>query len=200
MIRSGRVEQSDYLCSLIRSGVALPDIASHVEKFVNADPELLQLSQEIMRSNDEFSPPSPGAKRTIEDRIRPQSLILPPISMSAYPWTTLASDEVFSHLLSIYFTWEQPCLQFIDKTAFLADMKATDVSRPNTFCSSLLVSALLAQACVSRPFSAPLSLVSTNLVLIASSSLVSAQNVKPFEHAFSARRKSVWSTSAGELR
>jgi hypothetical protein len=150
VIRSGQSERTDYLCHLIRSNAALPDLASHVENSLNADPELLQLSQEIMRSNDEQSQGSPSSKRSNEDRIRPQSLLLPPIPMFAHPWTTLASDEVVSHLLSIYFTWEQPCLQFIDKTAFLADMKAADTSRPNGFCSSLLVSALLAQACVSR--------------------------------------------------
>ena len=102
-----------------------------------------------MRLDEEQSQGSTGLRKAKEDRIRPQSLILPPISQLAYPWTTLASDEVVSHLLSLYFTWEQPCLQFIDKIAFLTDMKAGEGARPNSFCSPLLVSALLAQACVS---------------------------------------------------
>lgn len=151
IIQSGQHEKTEYLCHLIRSDAALPDLAGHVEDSVNADPELLQLSQQIMRSNEEHSQGPAGSRKSNEDRIRPQSLLLPPITVFAHPWTTLASDEVVSHLLSLYFTWEQPCLQFIDKTAFLVDMKAGETSRLDGFCSSLLVSALLAQACVSWP-------------------------------------------------
>jgi hypothetical protein len=146
-IKSGQSEKTDYLLDLIRTDGALPDLASYIETSVNTDPDLAQLSQEIMHSNEEHSPASPSFKRSSDDRIRPQSLLLPPIAMSAHPWTTLAPDEVFSHLMSLYFTWEQPCLQFIDKTAFLAEMKAGDTT--NSCCSPLLVSAVLAQACVS---------------------------------------------------
>lgn len=125
---------------------------THIEQSVKADPELSQLSQNILRATDESSLGPVGLRRSDEERIRPQSLILPPITVLAHPWTTLASDEVVSHLLSLYFTWEQPCLQFVDKNAFLADMKTGEPYRRDGFCSSLLVSALLAQACVSQPF------------------------------------------------
>lgn len=148
IIQAGQPERSEYLCDLIRTKIGLSDLATHVENSVNADPELLQLSQEIMRSNEEQSQGSIGSRKNNEDRIRPQSLLLPPITILAHPWTTLASNEVVSHLLSLYFTWEQPCLQFIDKTAFLADMKDGQNSRTEGFCSPVLVSALLAQACV----------------------------------------------------
>jgi hypothetical protein len=150
IIRSARPERTDYLCDLIRSNVPLPDLATHIESSVDADPEIFDLSQQIMRANEDHSQGLAGDRKSMEDRIRPQSLLLPPIAMFAHPWTTLASDEVVSHLLSLYFTWEQPCLQFIDKTAFLADLKAGEISRTNGFCSPVLVSALLAQACVSN--------------------------------------------------
>jgi hypothetical protein len=130
--------------------VAQVEIAAH------ANPDILHLShqivQSLLQSSDENAQPSIESSRANEDRIQPQSLLLPPIVVLAHPWTTLASDEVVSHLLSLYFTWEQPCLQFIEKDAFLADMKAGNSSqsaRPDGFCSSLLVSTLLAQACVS---------------------------------------------------
>jgi hypothetical protein len=151
IIQSGQSERTEYLCDLIRSNASLPDLATHLENSANADPELHELSQYIMRSNDDPFQGPPDVQRSNEDRIRPQSLLLPPIAVLAHPWTTLASDEVVSHLVSLYFTWEQPCLQFIDKTAFLVDMKAGENSRPGGFCSPLLVSALLAQACVSLP-------------------------------------------------
>lgn len=147
-----RTNEGAQLCDLVRSDVSLPDLATHVEDSVSADPEILQFSQQIMRSSDESCHGPSATQQTNEDRIRPQSLLLPPIAIQAHPWTTLASDEVVSHLLSIYFTWEQPCLQFIDKTAFLADMKDGECSNTEGFCSPMLVSALLAQACV-RPAS-----------------------------------------------
>lgn len=105
-----------------------------------------------MRSTDEQSQATGASKRAIEERITPQYLLLPPITVVANPWTTLASDEVVSHLVSLYFTWEQPCLQFVDKNAFVEDMKIGQTTRRDGFCSSLLVSALLAQACVSCLF------------------------------------------------
>ena len=149
IIHSGQPERPDYLCDLIRSNTPLLDLAAYVKNVINADPELLQLSQQIMRSSDGPSQSPAAIGGAAEERIRLQSLQLP-ISLAAYPWTNLASDEVVSHLVSLYFTWEQPCVQFIDKNAFLADMKAADVSRSDGFCSPLLVSALLAQACVSH--------------------------------------------------
>lgn len=149
IIQSGQPDKTDYLCDLIRSNAALPELGAHIEHAVNADPDILHLSQQIMHSNDEQGHAQTNARRSNEDRIRPQSLLLPPITAHAHPWTTLASDEVVSHLLSLYFTWEQPCLQFIDKAAFISDIKAGRNSREDGFCSPLLVSALLAHACVS---------------------------------------------------
>jgi hypothetical protein len=161
VIQSGQSERTEYLCDLIRSNVSLADLATYLEDSVNTDPELHELSHQIMRSNDEKPQGPPEIYRSNEDRIRPQSLLLPPIAVLAHPWTTLASDEVVSHLVSLYFTWEQPCLQFIDKTAFLVDMKSGENLRAAGFCSPLLVSAMLAQACVSLP---SLSLCSVHLI------------------------------------
>lgn len=151
IIQSAQPDRIDYLCNLVRSNATISDLAAHIESSLNANSEVLELSQQIMRLNEEQTQGPTGSRRSNEDRIRPQSLLLPPIAQFAYPWTPLASDEVVSHLLSLYFTWEQPCLQLIDKTAFLTDMKAGEDARPNSFCSPLLLSALLAQACVSQP-------------------------------------------------
>lgn len=135
-----------------------------------------------MQANDDSSQGPAGSKRSNDERIRPQSLLLPPIAVLAHPWTTLASDEVVSHLVSLYFTWEQPCLQFVDKNAFVADMKIGEPTRRGGFCSSLLVSALLAQACVGRPSwkldtVLPIDLVADSF----SSSSASARSVRTFE-------------------
>jgi hypothetical protein len=190
-IQSGQSERTEYLCDLIRSKASLADLAKYLEDAAIADPELHELSQQIMRSNDEQPQGPPDMYISNEDRIRPQSLLLPPIAVLAHPWTTLASDEVVSHLVSLYFTWEQPCLQFIDKTAFLVDMKSGENPRPAGFCSALLVSAMLAQACVSPP---SLSLCSVRLIdpaLIAKiSSSANVSSVRVFELASSEKPRS----------
>ncbi|KAL4979622.1 hypothetical protein BDW66DRAFT_157092 [Aspergillus desertorum] len=58
-------------------------------------------------------------------------------------WTSLIDDDVASHLLSFYFTWENPTWQLIDQTLFLHDLE----HRRTRFCSSLLVHTLLFFGC-----------------------------------------------------
>lgn len=61
-------------------------------------------------------------------------------------WTTVISDNVLLRkLLEIYFVHDYPYFTFFHKDFFLDDM-ATGRTR---FCSSLLVNAVLAAACVS---------------------------------------------------
>lgn len=62
-------------------------------------------------------------------------------------WTTVTDDsELIAHLLSLYFVWEHPIFTLIDRDLFLEDLVAE--RRRSTFCSDLLVNAILALACV----------------------------------------------------
>jgi len=64
----------------------------------------------------------------------------------ASTWTTVISDDqLMSRLLSSFFQFEFPPFQFFHKDLFLDDL----VSGRTRFCSSLLVNAILACACVS---------------------------------------------------
>ncbi|KAF7162843.1 hypothetical protein CNMCM5623_007965 [Aspergillus felis] len=49
-------------------------------------------------------------------------------------WTSLVDDEVASHLLSLYFAWENPIWQLVDQHLFLRDL----ASGSKRFCSPLL--------------------------------------------------------------
>ena len=60
-------------------------------------------------------------------------------------WTSLVEDDVASHLLSFYFTWENPTWYLIDKELFFHDLE----TRATRFCSPLLVNVLLLFGCVS---------------------------------------------------
>ncbi|KAL2834147.1 hypothetical protein BJY01DRAFT_224420 [Aspergillus pseudoustus] len=68
----------------------------------------------------------------------------PPIRVTSIQhWTSLVDDDVASHLLSLYFTWENPTWQLVDQPQFVHDLE-----RGRTrFCSSLLVHTLLFFGC-----------------------------------------------------
>jgi hypothetical protein len=57
-------------------------------------------------------------------------------------WTSVVTDEVASHLFSIYFTWE--VWHLVEAKIFLRDLNAGQTE----FCSPLLVNAVLCVACV----------------------------------------------------
>ncbi|KAK6540280.1 hypothetical protein TWF694_009091 [Orbilia ellipsospora] len=64
------------------------------------------------------------------------------------PWTTVTTnDEFVSHLIQLYFTWEAPVYDLVEKDLFLADMRAGDPETAS-YCSPLLVNAMLAAACL----------------------------------------------------
>ncbi|OGM39685.1 C6 transcription factor [Aspergillus bombycis] len=58
-------------------------------------------------------------------------------------WTLLANNDTASHLLSLYFMWENPTWQLIDKDLFVRDLE----SGHGKFCSALLVTVLLFFGC-----------------------------------------------------
>lgn len=64
----------------------------------------------------------------------------------AKPWTRVTdSDEMVSHLISLFFTWDHPCLQVLDQSIFLAYMNSDTAS---AFCTPFLVNCILALAIV----------------------------------------------------
>lgn len=75
-----------------------------------------------------------------------------PIKVPAKPWTAVTDDDdLVSHLVSLYFTWDYPVNAFLDQDVFLKYMGAPGGTGPREgeFCSAFLVNALLSNACVS---------------------------------------------------
>ncbi|KAK6496945.1 hypothetical protein TWF481_001926 [Arthrobotrys musiformis] len=68
----------------------------------------------------------------------------PFFDLDAAPWTTVTDDnELVSHLISSYATWDGNALHFFDMDIFLEGMEKRD----HNFCSSILVNSILAMAC-----------------------------------------------------
>lgn len=73
-----------------------------------------------------------------------------PCKVPAKPWTTVTEDDdLVSHLISLYFTWDYPFYSFLDRDVFLRHMAMGDLE--TEFCSPFLVNAILANACVCLP-------------------------------------------------
>ena len=75
-------------------------------------------------------------------------------SVKASTWTTVTADDVFvQKLLEVYFLSDHSFYPMLHKDIVLEDM----VAGRRRYCSSLLVNAILAQGCVSKPIQPPTS-------------------------------------------
>ncbi|KAM5379675.1 hypothetical protein ACJZ2D_003869 [Fusarium nematophilum] len=73
-----------------------------------------------------------------------------PIRVHAWPWTAIAGDGLVSQLISSFFTWDDAFFYpFIDREAFLEDMRSGDVEQAE-HCSPFLVNAICASRCMYR--------------------------------------------------
>jgi hypothetical protein len=153
LFKAGGPEAREQFLTTIRHDRPIEELAHYVEDFVRTEPAVSRAYQqsslilEKAADNEETSPVSgPPMKPYLQ--FNP---VHTPIVMESMPWTTLADNEMISHLLSLFFTWQQPWCQYVDKTAFLADMSTQNMTSPKQFCSPLLVNAILVQACVCWP-------------------------------------------------
>lgn len=70
-----------------------------------------------------------------------------PFKVPARPWTSVTEDDdLVSHLVSLYFTWDYPFHSFLDCDVFIKHMAAGKLG--SEFCNPFLVNAILANACV----------------------------------------------------
>lgn len=87
-----------------------------------------------------------------------ESVLHPTPFLPASVWTNVDhNDRFISHLINYYFTWEQPVNSFVQKTAFLDEMKQKSATMyfeeksAYRFCSPALVNTICAVACVRSP-------------------------------------------------
>lgn len=111
----------------------------------------LLLQHSVPEQSGEGEPPAVGLENLELSAMESSS-----IKVHARPWTRVAGDGVVSELISSFFAYDNGFyLSFVDQESFLEDMQAGDVSNAE-FCSSLLVNAICALRCVSRPRSSAL--------------------------------------------
>jgi len=122
--------------------------SSYLEQLETSRRRPSELDQIPTSSEEEYPQRSPRAAFHPYARITLESLCdIPLYKVSARPWTDVTHDDDFvSHLVSLYFTWDHPCAQFLDQGTFIDHMKRGDVN--SQFCTPLLVNSLLSMASV----------------------------------------------------
>lgn len=142
-IRDDDEQKGRSLVNLIRSNAPLDDIRLHL-----AENQNLSNNHEAI-ANGQKTPSSPFESSHRYMNIKRISDI-PLYKVPARPWTSVTNDDDFvSHLISLYFTWNNCTSNWIDRDLFLRDMRSGNVG--SKFCSPLLVNSILAMACVSTP-------------------------------------------------
>lgn len=109
---------------------------------IEKTPGLVEVSEELHQLEEHHHKAS---RRTLYDR---QSIDIRVFTVPAKPWTTITDDNDFvTHLISLWFTWYQPCFNWVDRDLFIREMQSQDLD--SEYCSPFLVNAILADACVS---------------------------------------------------
>ncbi|KAJ5569742.1 uncharacterized protein N7459_009172 [Penicillium hispanicum] len=166
-LQSAHRDKIEGLVHLIQNNGSMKEIAlavgSPVTQFTDSkrlsmdNNQPFDMGHEIESSRDSEQDPvldwpeDEAVPRPIFDpyaRVSLESLCdIPLFKVSAKPWTgVIEDDDLVSHLVSLYFTWDHPCAQFVDQDIFLEHMRRGDPE--SEFCSPLLVNSLLSMASV----------------------------------------------------
>lgn len=136
------------ITNLIRSHASLEEIRAYIDDLIERPrlaktPELIEACHGVQQWHE-------SQKRVIRPRPEPKELSdMAQFQVPAYPWTSMTDDDGFvSHLISLWFTWVHPFLNWIDKDLFIREMQAGSLD--SEFCSPFLVNIILADACVSH--------------------------------------------------
>ncbi|KAJ5938124.1 hypothetical protein N7454_004466 [Penicillium verhagenii] len=136
------------ILNLIRSNASLEEVQLFLDDFIERSkvektPELVEICSGVRDLNE-------SQKRAALARLHPKRLSdIVLFQVPAAPWTSVTKDNEFvSHLISMWFSWTHPFLNWIDRDLFIRDMQSGNLD--SEFCSPFLVNIILADAC---PFS-----------------------------------------------
>jgi hypothetical protein len=136
-IRNDDAETAPGVLNLIRSNAPLTKIRQYMAQ------------SPVFGNCDEPQTKDPKSRSKFMDVNRLSDTLV--FKVPAHPWTSITDDDDFvSHLISLYFTWQNCISNWFDRDLFLRDMRSKDLS--SHFCSPLLVNSMLAVACVSFYF------------------------------------------------
>lgn len=156
LIRSADQAQAQRLLGVIRSNASAEEIRGFVDETLAAieadgkdSRETVSRLEDIRRLID-VEGTNPSYRRKVMDihYLCDEA----PLKVPASPWTSVTDDDdLVSHLISLYLAWDYPFHGFLDGDVLVRHMKAGDTT--SELCSPFLVNAVLANACVSSPFS-----------------------------------------------
>lgn len=140
--------QSDFVLQQLRSGKTLKEVFGNLQLQPSSS-SAADESMGIRLLNMSIAGPDLEAvddTHTSENgSITKQNVKEEQSAPSFGPWTVVTSDHaLIKHLLTLYFCWEYPIFASVSKEHFLADFN----TKRHTYCSSLLVNAILAVGCV----------------------------------------------------
>jgi hypothetical protein len=148
-IRSASQDNQKELLEMIRDYSPVQNIRLYLDRIL-PDAQAREKDEEAPRRSKKAKP-NPG---TDAPQFRRQIMDIrylcgsAPYRVPAKPWTNVTDDDdLVSHLISLYMTWDYPFYAFIDRETFLVHMK--NGSLYSDFCTPFLVNAMLANACVS---------------------------------------------------
>ncbi|MCJ1311195.1 hypothetical protein MMC25_004866 [Agyrium rufum] len=147
-LRSTSAEEGTELLRRIRAQHSLKDIVQLVKDssalLTNSPPSEIAYPSDRLMSQPHITPLK---RKDLTGYLQAGSVRLhdqPLFQARLHSWTTvIEEEELMAHLISLYFTWEDPLWCFLDRCHFLEDLN----SGGTTYCSRLLVNAMLSQAC-----------------------------------------------------
>ncbi|KAI9035129.1 transcription factor domain-containing protein [Aspergillus affinis] len=149
VLRSLHEQDAYSLLELIRGNAPFDQIRgsiNHALSRVRAqsdDEGSFRRLQAIQHSMEAYSRVPPFRPRIMDLRLLGHHA---PYRVPASPWTSVTDDDdLVSHLVSLYFTWDYPFYAFLDRRVLVKNLVVGNVS--SDFCSPFLVNALLANAC-----------------------------------------------------
>lgn len=126
----------------------MKEIYQHVAKELNADSAALMHQGSFNSEVQSLGVTNLGDRRKYMELGRITDI--PPYHVPARPWTSIIDDDdVVSHLVSLFFIWNQQVFNWIDRDLFLRDMQSGRLD--SRFCSPVLVNSVLAVASVCIP-------------------------------------------------
>lgn len=114
---------------------------------------------------------SPGA----DDGVDKTFANLEPVCLPVSRWSRVSVDDThLTHLVNLFFTWDNTLSRLINRDVFLETMKTGRPKDANTkdddsreyLCSPFLINALLALGCVCNPFAPSCSQTLTSLAAL----------------------------------
>ncbi|QUC22239.1 uncharacterized protein UV8b_06480 [Ustilaginoidea virens] len=140
-IRDSPPDEAERIVAHVRSGAQA--VAAYHSYFAQQDG--------VLYASVAAEPDLEAAALQLDSASAPSPVLRNRVQLQAYPWTSIAPDDVVSNLIAQYFILERSILfPVVHYESFTNEMKNGDIASA-TCCSPLLVNAICAQQCFLSP-------------------------------------------------